>query len=95
MPYTFVDFDALTSHPVYEDTTILEQERQEGRALLEKELGAVDPRYREVLILHYLEELSYKEIAEVLHIPLGTVGIRLKRGKELLRQLVTEPNHYE
>lgn len=41
--------------------------------------------YREILVLRELEELSYKEIAEILEIPLGTVMSRLSRGRSELQ----------
>jgi RNA polymerase sigma-70 factor (ECF subfamily) len=47
-----------------------------------------------VLVLYYFDDLSYQEIAEVLHIPSATVGIRLKRGKEALEKMLTH-NHYQ
>jgi RNA polymerase sigma-70 factor (ECF subfamily) len=42
--------------------------------------------YQEVLLLSDVEELTYKEIAAALQIPLGTVMSRLHRGRALLRQ---------
>ena len=42
--------------------------------------------YREVVLLADVQELSYKEVAETLSIPVGTVMSRLSRGRSLLRQ---------
>ncbi len=58
---------------------------------LEKSLGTLSPKYREVIILHYYEHLSYEEIADVLHVPIGTVGVRLRRAKEALKKLLQVP----
>ncbi len=82
----FIDFDTLLSHPVYEDPVGGEREQREMRVLIDKGLEKLPAKYREVLVLHYFEELSYKDIAEVLQIPMSTVGIRLKRGKDALKK---------
>ncbi len=53
-------------------------------------LATLDPVYREPLTLFYMEDLAYKEIAEVLDIPIGTVMSRLARGKALLKKKLSE-----
>jgi RNA polymerase sigma-70 factor (ECF subfamily) len=56
-------------------------------------LGQIDETYRAPLVLYYSEDLSYKEIADMLEIPLGTVQSRIARAKMHLFQLLTETNH--
>ncbi len=48
-------------------------------------LGRLPVPFQEVIMLSDVEELTYKEIAEALAIPLGTVMSRLHRGRALLR----------
>jgi RNA polymerase sigma-70 factor (ECF subfamily) len=54
-------------------------------------LAEVDEIYRAPLALFYLQDYSYKEIAEILDVPLGTVGSRLTRGLRELHQLLKDP----
>ena len=49
-------------------------------------LGKVPIEFREVVLLADVQEFSYKEIAETMKLPLGTVMSRLSRGRKLLRQ---------
>jgi RNA polymerase sigma-70 factor (ECF subfamily) len=49
-------------------------------------IDALPREYREVIVLRELEELSYKEISEIVDIPIGTVMSRLARGRDLLQQ---------
>jgi RNA polymerase sigma-70 factor (ECF subfamily) len=53
--------------------------------LLSDAVSALPAQYREVLILRELEELSYKEIASAVDIPIGTVMSRLARARMLLQ----------
>lgn len=89
-PLVFFDFDTLFSHHVYDESSETDREQTEMRKMIDKGLEKIPIKYREILILHYLEELKYKEIAEVLHVPTGTVGIRLKRAKEALKKVYTD-----
>jgi RNA polymerase sigma-70 factor (ECF subfamily) len=60
------------------------------RALLEKEIvGALDElpeEFRLAVVLSDVEELSYKEISEIMGCPIGTVMSRLHRGRRLLKR---------
>jgi RNA polymerase sigma-70 factor (ECF subfamily) len=53
-------------------------------------LSRIDAKYRTIVELFYLSELSYREIAETLKIPIGTVMSRLSRGKEQLKSIVAK-----
>jgi RNA polymerase sigma-70 factor (ECF subfamily) len=53
-------------------------------------LHEVEAVFREPLVLFYLQELSYLEIAEILGVPIGTVMSRLSRGKAQLRARLAE-----
>ncbi len=79
------DLDTLIGHHEYEDPAQKERDEAEIRLLLERGLSELPPHYREVLILYYYDDMAYKDIAEVLRVPIGTVGIRVKRAKKALR----------
>ncbi|HKI99262.1 MAG TPA: RNA polymerase sigma factor [bacterium] len=62
-------------------------ERQEQDAL-HRALGGLRPQLRSALVLHYFEDRSYQEIAEILQVPLGTVGTLIHRGRKALRAVL-------
>jgi RNA polymerase sigma-70 factor, ECF subfamily len=53
-------------------------------------LAKLPPDFREVVVMADIQEFSYRETAEALKIPLGTVMSRLSRGRKLLRQELAE-----
>ena len=73
-----VDPDALDPEQAFLRTA-------ESKALTDA-IAALPLAYREVLILRELEELSYKEIASIADIPIGTVMSRLARARSLLQR---------
>ncbi len=60
----------------------------ETRALVEKALEKLNPKFRAAVVLRDIEEMSYEEIAAVLEISLGTVKSRIVRGREALRKIL-------
>ena len=53
-------------------------------------LGQVDEVYQAPVALFYLEDCSYKEIAEILDVPMGTVKSRIARGIAQLQKLLAD-----
>jgi len=74
------------------DSSVVDAERKvRGKALaraLQDALAELDPAYRELLLLRFQEGLAYQEIAEVTGLPLGTVKVRLHRGRKRLGELL-------
>ncbi len=63
--------------------------RDEDTRLVHEALEQLAVEYREVLILRELEELSYREIAQIADLPVGTVMSRLARGRRKLATVLT------
>ena len=55
---------------------------------LSQAIGALPPVFREVIVLRELEELSYREVADIIGAPIGTVMSRLSRARAELRVLM-------
>jgi RNA polymerase sigma-70 factor (ECF subfamily) len=63
--------------------------------LLREALDELPITFREILILRELEGLSYKEISEVVNVPMGTVMSSLARGRERLREILLRAREKE
>jgi RNA polymerase sigma-70 factor, ECF subfamily len=57
---------------------------------IENALGKLPVKFREVILLCDVEEMSYQEISETLAIPIGTVMSRLSRGRKTMRESLNE-----
>lgn len=69
---------------------------QEDRMSVEQVGQALDrltPQHREVIVLVGLEEMSYRDVAEITGVPLGTVMSRLSRAREQLRGILEQRGH--
>jgi RNA polymerase sigma-70 factor (ECF subfamily) len=62
--------------------------KSDDREMLKQALEELPVEFREVVVLRDLEELSYKQVAEIANIPLGTVMSRLARARERLKRLL-------
>lgn len=57
---------------------------------IDKALAQINPEYKKVLLLFYQQGFAYKEIAEILEVPINTVKTHISRGKEKLKELLRE-----
>lgn len=80
----------LGSHHRWLGRNLPHGENVERKELLEQALARVDPHMRSIFLLREAEGLSYHDIAEVLEIPLGTVGSRLNRARRELQQVLSD-----
>jgi RNA polymerase sigma factor (sigma-70 family) len=63
--------------------------------MLREALEELPLNFREILILRELEGLSYREVAEVVNVPIGTVMSSLARGRERLREVLLRAREKE
>jgi RNA polymerase sigma-70 factor (ECF subfamily) len=57
-------------------------------AVLKESLEQLPAEFREIIVLRDLEELSYKQISDVMTVPLGTVMSRLARARARLKRIL-------
>ena len=65
-------------------------ERSETRQAVRDAMGQLSPEYRQIVVLRFLQELSYEEIGAVLKLPSGTVKSRLNRAKAQLKEILSK-----
>jgi len=86
---SFFDLDTFFPYD-FSNNNIFDQkiDKQNVEKIIDRCLDQLKPKYREPIILYYLEDLTYKEIADVMQIPISTVGIRIKRAKEIIKSIL-------
>ncbi len=92
LPFFTFDLDALVPHLTAHETAESAVAARETKEMIESSLDKLDMKYKEPLILYYIEELTYQEIADILRLPVSTVGVRLIRGRAALAAIVKK-NH--
>lgn len=80
---------SLTANFEVKDARNIEEdlEKKEIITMTHKCLDKLPIMYSEPLILHFLEDKSYDEVSDILHLPLGTVGTRINRAKSLMKHI--------
>ena len=81
---TFDEEIHATGHESVSPATILEH--SEDAELIREAMDELPAEFREILVLRHQEGLSYKEIADIAQIPLGTVMSRLARARDKLKE---------
>lgn len=71
-----------------------ETDRLDEKLLIEAAMDKLSEELREVIILHYFQELSMRETAAILQIGIPLVKYRIKRAKELLREFLGEEESF-
>jgi RNA polymerase sigma-70 factor, ECF subfamily len=61
-------------------------EARERQSMLHEQLASLPAKYRIVLVLRHLQEMTYEEIAETLTMPIGTIKTHLFRARNLLKE---------
>jgi len=64
--------------------------RQEDAQAIQQAISSLPLKYREVIVLRHLQDLSYIEISNILKLPSGTVKIRLYRAREQLKRILAD-----
>ena len=83
---------AMEDHRQQLENEFKEVKDWDGKAIdmLKSRLGQIDEQTRELIVLRYYSELSFKEIAEMRNEPIGTVLSRVHRGLAKLRELMEQ-----
>jgi RNA polymerase sigma-70 factor (ECF subfamily) len=90
-----IDYDSDEESSINENTlysgTLNPEEnmiQQQEELKLMKYIESMKPKYRKLIELRFIKEYAYKEIAEELNIPIGTVKSQIMRAKDILAEII-------
>ncbi|MDQ1282069.1 MAG: hypothetical protein QG630_420 [Patescibacteria group bacterium] len=91
-PFSFDIFDEALSfaHPKAKEDSESDSEKLLIKKYLDSILEEIDIKYKEIIILYFYEDFSYKDISDVLKIPVSLVGVRIQRGKKEIKKILEE-----
>lgn len=75
-------YSRLSSNEKNPADSLVTQELQET---VQDALSHLAPKYRSIMILRYIEDLSLQEISDIVKLPVTTIKTRIHRGREALR----------
>jgi RNA polymerase sigma-70 factor (ECF subfamily) len=78
--------DMLSSENVSRDDGFKSLSREETRVYIWKVVDHIPLKFRELILLRYIQDLKYEEIAEITALPVGTIKNRIFKAKEILKQ---------
>lgn len=90
--YSLDDEESLVHVEAASDDYIpdLQLETSEVQRIVAEVIQNLPPKYTSIVTMFFIQEMSYDEIVEVTGLPLGTVKVRLFRGRTLLRNAIIE-----
>lgn len=77
------DYETVTEH-ITQKTTLDTSDIE----IIHRAINTLPPQYKEVIVLYYLEEKNYEEIADILQKPPGTIATLLHRAKNHIKKIV-------
>ena len=81
-----VQAEQVVANARREERVDAELEAHARQALVHEHLSELPAKYRIVLVLRHLQEMTYEEMAEILSMPIGTIKTHLFRARNLLKE---------
>lgn len=80
---------------IFEDVNISNEDDTESNIDLLNAIMSLDRKYRVVVVLYYIEDYKINEIAKILKLPVGTIGSRLSKAKDKLKNYLKGDDKFE